>query len=131
MADGTLMDVLMSQPIPLRIWLTWLGAMNLIMPLAFIRNIEARIILIAFVVNALVMNLLYAWMGYGPHLGLAHVIFWTPLLPWLTTRLESIAARSRPFLVYVFALLVTNGISLGIDFVDVIFAADALMTRGT
>lgn len=119
----------MSQPLPLQVWLMWLGAMNLILPLAFVRNLEARIILIAFVSNALLMNLLYSWMGYGPHLGLAHVIFWTPLLPWLTTRLESIAARSRAFLVYVFALIVTNGISLGIDFVDVFVAADALMSR--
>lgn len=129
MTDGTLLDALMSQPVPLRIWLTWLGAMNLAMPLVFIRNIEARIILIAFVSNALLMNVLYAQMGYGPHLGLAHVIFWTPLLPWLTTRLESIAARSRAFLVYAFALIVTNGISLGIDFVDVFVAADVLMAR--
>lgn len=129
MTNGTLLSELMSQPLPLQVWLMWLGAMNLILPLAFVRNLEARIILIAFVSNALLMNLLYSWMGYGPHLGLAHVIFWTPLLPWLTTRLESIAARSRAFLVYVFALIVTNGISLGIDFVDVFVAADALMSR--
>jgi hypothetical protein len=104
--NGTLLSELMSQPLPLQVWLMWLGAMNLILPLAFMRNLEARIIL-----------------------GLAHVIFWTPLLPWLTTRLESIAARSRAFLVYAFALLVTDGISLGIDLVDVFVAGNALLSR--
>jgi len=127
--NGTLLSELMSQPLPLQVWLMWLGAMNLILPLAFIRNLEARIILVAFVSNAILMNLLYAWMGYGPHLGLAHVIFWTPLIPWLTTRLESIAARGRAFLVYAFALIITDGISLGIDLVDVFVAANTLLSR--
>lgn len=128
MPAGTLLDALMSQPLALKVWLAWLGAMNLVVPLAFIRNIEARLIVAAFVLNALLMNLLFARMGYGPHLGLSHVIFWTPLLPWLTTQLESMSGRSRAFLVYVFALIVTDGISLGIDLVDVFFAADALMS---
>lgn len=129
MPAGTLLDALMSQPFPLKVWLAWLGTMNLVVPLAFIRNIEARFIIGAFVLNASLMNLLFVQMGYGPHLGLSHVIFWTPLLPWLTTRLESISGRSRAFLAYALALIVTDGVSLGIDLVDVIFAADALMSR--
>ncbi len=124
--SSTLFEALMSQPAPLRVWLIWLGAMNLIVPLAFIRNVEARVIVAAFVANAVFMNLLFDRMGYGPHLGLSHVIFWTPLLLWLTTRLESIAARSRAFLTYAFALIVTNGISLGIDYVDVFVAFNIL-----
>lgn len=124
--SSTLFEALMSQPAPLKMWLIWLGAMNLIVPLAFIRNVEARVIVAAFVANAVFMNLLFDRMGYGPHLGLSHVIFWTPLLPWLTTRLESIAARGRAFLTYAFALIVTNGISLGIDYVDVLVAFNIL-----
>ena len=126
MTTDSLLDVLISQPLPLRVWLTWLGAMNLVFPLVFLRNIEARLILAAFVLNGLFMNVLFDRLGYGPHLGLSHVIFWTPLLLWLTTRLESIAGRSRAFLTYAFALVVTNGISLGIDYVDVFSAIDVL-----
>ena len=129
MTNGTLFGELTSQPLPLQIWLTWLGAMNFVVPLAFVRNMEAQVVLITFAANALFISLLHAWMGYGPHLGLAHVIFWTPMLLWLTTRLESIAARSRALLVYVFALIVTNGVSLGIDFVDVFTSAGTLMSR--
>ena len=131
MSNGSLLDVLMSQPLPLRVWLTWLGAMNLVFPVVFIRNVEARLILAAFVLNGLFMNVLFARLGYGPHLGLSHVIFWTPLLWWLTTRLESIAERNRAFLAYAFALIVTNGVSLGIDYVDVLFSIDVLRSLVT
>ncbi|MEQ1755899.1 MAG: hypothetical protein ABL973_17385 [Micropepsaceae bacterium] len=114
------MGVLMSQPLPLQLWLLWLGMMNLLVPLAFIRNIEARVIVVVFLLNAVFMNLLFVRMRYGPHLGLPHVIFWTPLVLWLSTRLDRISARGGRFPTYVYALIVTDAISLGIDYVDVV-----------
>lgn len=76
----------------------------------------------AFLANAVFMALLYEQMGYGKHLGLAHVVFWTPLVLWLVTRFEAIQARSTAFAVYVLVLIATNTISLGIDYADVIAA---------
>lgn len=122
MMDDGLAGALMNQPLPLKLWLAWLVAMNLFVPLVFIRHVEARVIAIAFVLNAAFMSQHFASSGYGPHLGLSHVIFWTPLMLWLVTRLEAIGSRGGSFLFYVYALIVTNAVSLGIDYVDVVRA---------
>jgi hypothetical protein len=118
-----LMAELSAQPAPLSYWLNWMGFVNLLLPLAFVwRHWEARIVILVFVANAAFMALLYEQMGYGKHLGLAHVVFWTPLVLWLVTRFDAIRLRSTLFAVYVFVLIATNTISLGIDFADVIEA---------
>jgi len=53
----------MDQPLPLKLWLAWLIAMNLFVPLVFIRHVEARAIAIAFVLNAAFMSQHFAWSG--------------------------------------------------------------------
>jgi hypothetical protein len=111
---------LSAQPAPLSYWLNWMGFVNLLLPLAFVwRHWEARVVIAAFLLNALFMALLYEQMGYGKHLGLAHVVFWTPLVLWLVTRFEATQARSALFASYVLVLVATNTISLGIDYADV------------
>lgn len=118
-----LMEELSAQPAPLAYWLNWMGFMNLLVPLVFVwRQWEARVIIAAFLANVVFMALLYEQMGYGKHLGLAHVVFWTPLVFWLITRFDAIRARSTAFAAYVLVLLATNAISLGIDYADVIAA---------
>jgi hypothetical protein len=119
----TLMDELSRQPPPLSYWLTWMGFMNLILPIAFVwRQWEARVVIAVFLANGAFMSYLYDEMGYGKHLGLAHVVFWTPLIHWLVTRFEAIRARSALFAAYVLVLIATDTISLGIDYADVIEA---------
>ena len=114
---------LSAQPAPLSYWLNWLGFVNLLLPLVFVwRHWEARVVIAAFVLNAAFMALLYEQMGYGKHLGLAHVVFWTPLVLWLVMRFDTIRARSTAFAGYVLVLIATNTISLGIDYADVIAA---------
>jgi hypothetical protein len=114
---------LSAQPAPLSYWLNWMGFANLLLPLVFVwRQWEARVIVGAFLLNAVFMALLYEQMGFGKHLGLAHVVFWTPLVLWLVTRFDAIRARSAAFAVYVLVLIATNTISLGIDYADVIAA---------
>lgn len=118
-----LMAELSAQPAPLSYWLNWMGLVNLLLPLAFVwRHWEARIVILVFLANAVFMALLYEQMGYGKHLGLAHVVFWTPLVLWLVTRFDAIRARSALFAVYVLVLIATNTISLGIDYADVVEA---------
>jgi hypothetical protein len=119
---GLIQD-LAAQPAPLSYWLNWMGFVNLLLPLVFVlRHWEARVVIGAFLANAMFMALLYEQMGYGKHLGLAHVVFWTPLVLWLITRFETIASRSRVFAAYVLVLIATNTISLSIDYADVIAA---------
>lgn len=118
-----LFEEISAQPAPLSYWLNWMGFVNLLLPLLFVwRHWEARVVIAAFLLNAAFMALLYEQMGYGKHLGLAHVVFWTPLVLWLVARFETIRARSAAFAAYVLVVIATNTISLGIDFADV-FAA--------
>jgi hypothetical protein len=119
----TLMEELSKQPPPLSYWLAWMVFMNLILPIAFVwRQWEARVVIAVFLANGVFMSALYDQMGYGKHLGLAHVVFWTPLVLWLALRFDAIRARSALFAAYVLVLIATDAISLGIDFADVIEA---------
>jgi len=52
-------------------------------------------------------------------LGLSHVIFWTPLVVYLLGRLRDLEPHGW-FALWVRALLVTNALSLVIDYVDVV-----------
>ena len=117
-----LIQELSNQPAPLSYWLNWMGLMNLLVPVFFLRRFEARIIIAAFLLNAAFMALLYEQMGYGKHLGLAHVVFWTPLVLWLASRFDTIRAGGGFFPGYVIVLIATNTISLVIDYIDVITA---------
>jgi len=118
-----LMEELARQPPPLAYWLNWMGFVNLLLPLVFVwRHWEARVVIGVFLANAVFMAGLYEEMGYGKHLGLAHVVFWTPLVLWLVARFDTIRARSALFAAYVLVLIATNTISLGIDYADVIAA---------
>lgn len=114
---------LSAQPAPLSYWLNWMGFVNVLLPLFFVwRHWEARVVIGVFLLNAAFMALLYEQMGYGKHLGLAHVVFWTPLVLWLVMRFDTIRARSTAFAAYVLVLIATNTISLGLDYADMIEA---------
>ncbi|MBP6013023.1 MAG: hypothetical protein KBA31_12420 [Alphaproteobacteria bacterium] len=116
----TLMQELANQPAPLSYWLNWMGFVNLVLPLAFIwRHTEARVVIVVFLANAIFMSVLYDSMGYGKHLGLAHVVFWTPLVLWLVTRFDGARQRSALLAAYILVVIATNTISLGIDYADV------------
>lgn len=111
-----------SQPAPLSYWLSWMALMNVLVPVVFIRRFEGRAIIGTFLLNAVFMSLLYDQLGYGKHLGLAHVVFWTPLVLWLAARFDTIRSGGGIFPIYIVALIATNTISLVIDYIDVINA---------
>jgi hypothetical protein len=54
-------------------------------PFSFVR-VEARWILAGFLAGAGTLMALYSQIGYSRLLGLAHVIFWTPVLIYLVRR---------------------------------------------
>jgi hypothetical protein len=118
-----LTEQLLSQPPPLIYWLGWMVFVNLVLPLAFVwRHWEARVVIATFLANGAFMSFLYEQMGYGRHLGLAHIVFWTPLLFWLAWRIEAIRARGAAFTAYVLVLIATDAVSLGLDYADVAIA---------
>lgn len=99
-------------------WIAWLGVVN-VLALAFLSEVEARWTLAAFVGSFLFMSILHATSGYNRLLGLAHIVFWTPLLIYLYRRLTRLVGP-RLFEAWIRLLLATIGLSLVIDYVDVL-----------
>jgi len=100
------------------IWVAWLIAINLLVPIFFWDHPEARVIAVVFLAGGTLMGYLAAKTGFSRLLGLGHV-FWYPLLIWLATRLEMFPA-AESFGLWIRVLMVATAISLVIDTVDVI-----------
>jgi hypothetical protein len=113
-----LMGELLAQPPWLLAWVNWMGVVNLA-SLAFLRRTEARWTITAFAASFATMNLLYAVVGYERLLGLAHVLFWTPLLIFVAPRLQRHGSDSA-YGLWLRILVATNGLSLVVDYADVI-----------
>ncbi len=109
---------LLSQPGWLIAWIGWMGAVNMA-AIAFVGRSEARWTLAAFAAAFVTMNLLHAAAGYVRLLGLAHVLFWTPLLIYLWPRLLH-HPSSAPYGFWLRLLFVTNALSLIVDYADVV-----------
>ena len=109
---------ILRQPMGVVAWITWLGLVNAL-GLAFLSEVEARWTLAAFVGSLLFMSVLYELSGYSRLLGLAHIVFWTPLLIYLYRRLAKLVGP-RLFEGWMRLLLATIGLSLVIDYVDVL-----------
>jgi hypothetical protein len=92
--------------------------LNVVSVVFAVRHSEARWVLVALVVSVPLMNLLFDTYGYVRVLGLAHVLVWTPLLVFLLLRRSRIGVKT-PFGVWLHALMLTNAISLAIDYVQV------------
>ena len=66
--------------------IVWVGVMLAVMAAAIpfaLKDWRARFAILAMLGNMILMNALFARFGYTRILGLAHVIFWTPLLAYL------------------------------------------------
>jgi len=111
-----MLERMMEYPVWLQVWIMWLGVANF-GSVFFLRHIQARWTLAAFLGAATVMSGLFALNGFNRLLGLGHVVFWTPLLPYLfrqRAHLDSGWLRS-----WVSVVVLTNGVSLIIDYADV------------
>ena len=84
----------------------------------FRRNQEARLILFAFLAQAVIMAVIADTLGFVRLLGIAHVILWTPLMVYLFKRV-TIVRDDQPYFIYIVTVLVTDCLSLVIDYVDV------------
>jgi len=113
-----MIGAMLNEPLWLIAWIGWLGAVNMA-SLFFLRESEARWVLAAFVASFTLMNVLFYTSGYNRFLGLAHVVFWTPLLLFLYRRLSRVLGPRR-YENWLRILLTSNGVSLVIDYVDVL-----------
>ena len=64
------------------------------------------------------MEYLYQQYGYVRLLGLAHIVFWTPVYTWIFTHRKDYEVTPY-FAKFVLFYLVMAGISLTIDIIDV------------
>jgi hypothetical protein len=101
-------------------WWAWLGALvaaNMVAPLFFIETLEAKVVLVTFMLAAGLQMILFKLFGFVKLLGVGHLP-WLPLVIWLATRLPQIGTDTS-FGRWLLILIVLNGISLVIDFIDV------------
>ncbi len=108
---------LMQMPIHWQLWMMLLIAVNLVIPLLFLRHIEARYALGAVILSMVLFSLLTAQFGFTRILGLGHLP-WVPLLLYLWKRLDRIPSGDL-FGIWIRTLMGLNAISLLIDAVDV------------
>jgi len=109
---------LLQQPWWLLLWIGWLGVVNLT-ALAFFSEVEARWVLIALAGSSIFILILCELNGYNRLLGLGHVVFWTPLMIYLYRRLPTLVGP-RLFEQWIRVLLASIGVSLVVDYVDVL-----------
>ncbi len=109
---------IMRLPLPWRLWMVLLVALNLVVPLFFFDRLEAQLVLVTMVVSMFLMTGLTAVSGFSRLLGLGHIA-WIPLVAFLWTRLSEVPA-SDFYGMWLRVLLVANSLSLVIDLVEVV-----------
>ncbi len=117
----TLSDAIAHQPLWVRLWLDWLLFAVLALPLALFIWRQSRLVaLVAFAANIPAgygIGWLYEHMGYVKLLGLAHIIFWTPLAIYLFMQLKRSDLPKWPRWI-ITVVCVTVVISLAFDYSD-------------
>lgn len=126
---ATLAEAIALQPAWLLLWLGILVGANLAAVLfvvgrrqdKWLFRPEALAILIAFFAAGSLMEYMYGQYGYVRLLGLAHLVFWTPVYAWIYFKRRALHPPSQSlFGKYLVVYLVISGISLVIDLVDVV-----------
>ncbi|HWP67003.1 MAG TPA: hypothetical protein VNO26_13975 [Candidatus Limnocylindria bacterium] len=107
---------MLDYPAWLQLWIAWMGLVNLA-SVGFLRHVQARWVLGAFLAAGALMNLLYATNGFNRLLGLGHVVFWTPLVVYLWRQRPEL--QPGPLRAWLSAVLATNTTSLLVDYADV------------
>jgi len=114
-----MMDQVLTEPLWLVVWVFTLMVFNTA-SLFFVKRVEARWVLLAWIINLPVINYIYETMGYVRLLGLSHVLVWTPLLIYLWLRRKQWMPPKTLTEKWLVAVFTVNLISLVIDYIDVI-----------
>ena len=105
-------------PIGVRLWMLLLVSANLILPVIYFQQSEARIVLLTFFAGIVLMVVITGTSGFTRLVGLGH-IFWVPLVLFLVSRLGSIPATDA-YGIWIRSVIAINTISLVLDAVDVV-----------
>jgi hypothetical protein len=98
-------------------WIGFLMVINMVVPWFFIGTMEAKVVLVATIIAAMLQMSIFRFKGFVRLLGLGHIP-WLPVVVWLASRLGEMDIES-PFGIWILSVVVLDGISLIIDFIDV------------
>ena len=108
---------ILGMKFPWNLWVGLLILVNMGGGLFFIRTMEGRLALACLMFGFLIMWGIYVKRGFVRLLGLGHLIAWTPQIIWYTQVVGSTAGWFQYWLISIIAV---NGLSLVVDFVDVV-----------
>ncbi len=109
---------MIKMPVHWQLWLLFLVSMNLVVPLFFLKRIEALLVVGVLLLSMTLMTVLTSRFGFTRILGLGHIL-WVPLLLFLSTRLDTIPPDDV-YGLWIRALITFNALSLVIDLVDLL-----------
>ena len=119
----TFQEAVAHQPQWVQLWLYWLLAVGVALPLALFIWKQTRLAAAASIVTSIGAgvgtNWIYNQMGYVKMLGLAHIIFWTPLVIYFFLILRGGNVARWPRWIITAAVL-TIGVSLAFDYTDLV-----------
>jgi hypothetical protein len=104
-------------PRPWWIWIGLLMTINMVVPWLFIGTLEAKVVLAAAILAAMLQMILFRFKGFVRLLGLGHIV-WLPVVLWLAGRIGTVDIESALGM-WILSVVVLDGISLIIDFIDV------------
>ena len=104
---------------PWNLWVGLLAMVNMVGGLIFIRTVEGQLALACLMFGFLIMWSIYVKKGFVRLLGLGHLIAWTPQMAWYAQVILQ-GNTAGWFKYWIISVLAVNGISMVIDFVDVV-----------
>jgi hypothetical protein len=105
-------------PLAVQVWLGVLMMVNAVIPMFFLGQREAQVVLGVFMVSAASMMILANVVGFTRLLGLGHVL-WIPLLLYLWSRMGGHPA-AEPYGAWMRIVMLLDAVSLATDVWDVV-----------
>ena len=102
-------------------WLIWIGTLlfvNMVVPLFFLDQLEAQVVLAATMLGALIQMSIFKAKGFVRLLGIGHLP-WLLVVLWLASWTSAIGTDTL-FGQWILAVIVLDGLSLVIDAIDVV-----------
>jgi hypothetical protein len=114
-----LMKQIFGMRFPWNLWVGLQALVNMVGGLIFIRTLEGQMALACLMLSFLIMWGIYVQKGFVRLLGLGHLIAWSPMMVWFGNVIAQGNAEGW-FEYWLISVLVINGLSMMIDFVDVV-----------